>query len=200
MNRPSAYSKGNAGDQVEHPKSSWPMKSGARSCSTCWRTLTKSTSIRGKFSTNLLHSQSSFLHPTTLLLVGAGNFLTNTGIIQGHLLTMNERPFLNMVRLISLHGSKERYLLTNLARSKFGVPSYLISFLSCFTLQCQSDLSISAEIRQVGKGFDYKVSSFNAYDVNGYRFHTTSYEKSRPNAKTTNTGVYTLGVVTHGAE
>jgi hypothetical protein len=25
----------------------WPMKSGARSCSTCWQTLTKSTSIRG---------------------------------------------------------------------------------------------------------------------------------------------------------
>jgi hypothetical protein len=97
-----------------------------------------------------------------LLLVGAGIFLLNTGIIQGHLLTMNERPFFNMVRLISLHGSKERYLLTNLARSKFGVPSCLISFLSCLSLQCQRDVSISAELRQVAKGFDYKVSSFNA--------------------------------------
>ena len=160
----------------------------------------KSTSIRGKFSTNLLHSQSSFLHPTTLLLVGAGKFLTNTGIIQGHLLTMNERPFLNMVRLISLHGSKERYLLTNLARSKFGIPSCLISFLSCFTLQCLSDLSISAELRQVGKGFDYKVSLFNAYDVNGYRFHTIGYKKSRPNARTTNIRVFTPGVVTPDAD
>jgi hypothetical protein len=47
----------------------------------------------------------------------------------------------------------------------------------------------------VARGCEYKVSSFNAYDVNGYRFHTTGYEKSRPNAKTTNTGVYTPGVV-----
>ena len=36
--------------------------------------------------------------------------------------------------------------------------------------------------------------------MNGYRFHTTSYEKSRPNAKTTNTGVYTPGVVTPDTE
>ena len=83
----------------------------------------------------------NFLHPT-LLLVGVGNFLINTGIIQGHLLTMNERPFFNIVRLISLHGSKERYLLTNLARSKFGVSSCLISFLM---------LELA-----VPKGFDYK--------------------------------------------
>lgn len=113
---------------------------------------------------------------------------------------MNERPFFNMVRLISLHGSKERYLLTNLGRFNFGVPSCLISFLSYLSLQCQSDLSISVELRQVARGFDYKVSSFNAYDVNGYRFHTTSYEKSRPNPRTTNTGVFTPGVVTPGEE
>jgi hypothetical protein len=105
-----------------------------------------------------------------------------------------------MARLISLHGSKERYLLNNLGCSKFCVPRCLISFLSCLSLQCQSDFSISAELRQVAKGFDYKVSSFNTYDVNGYRFHTTSYEKSRPNRKTTNTGVFTPGVVTPGAE
>ena len=43
----------------------------------------------------------------------------------------------------------------------------------------------------MARGFDYKVSSFNAYDVNGYRFHTTSYEKSRPNPRTTNTRVFT---------
>ena len=106
---------------------------------------------------------------------------------------MNERPFWNMVRLISLHGSKERYLLTNLARSKFGVPSCLISFLSCLSLQCQSDLSISVKLRQVAKGFDYKVLSFNAYDVNGYRFHTTRYDQSCPNPRTMNTGVFTPG-------
>jgi len=118
----------------------------------------------------------NFLHPTTLMLLGAGNFLIHTGIIQGHLLIMNERLFFNMVRLISLHGSKERYLLTDYKVSS-RTPSCLISFLSCLRLQCQSDLSISSELRQVGRGFDYKVSSFSAYDVNGFRFHTTSYDK-----------------------
>jgi hypothetical protein len=63
----------------------------------------------------------------------------------------------------------------NLALTKFDVPSCLSS------------------LRQVANGFDYKVLSFNAYDVNGYRFHTTRYKQSRPNPKTTNTGVYTPG-------
>jgi hypothetical protein len=48
----------------------------------------------------------------------------------------------------------------------------------------------------VAKGFDYKVSSFNAYDVNVYRFHTTSYEKSRPKPRTMNIRVFTPEVVT----
>jgi len=33
--------------------------------------------------------------------------------------------------------------------------------------------------------------SFTGYDVNGYRFHTTRHEQSRPNRRTTNTGVFT---------
>jgi hypothetical protein len=36
--------------------------------------------------------------------------------------------------------------------------------------------------------------------VNGYRFHTTGYQKSRPNARTTNTGVFTPRVVTPDAD
>ena len=52
----------------------------------------------------------------------------------------------------------------------------------------------------MAKGFYCKVSSFNAYDVNGYRFHTTDYEKNRANARTTNTGVFTPGVVTPDAD
>jgi hypothetical protein len=59
------------------------------------------------------------------------------------------------------------------------------------SLQCQRDASISAKLWQVANGFDYKVSSFNAYDVNGYRFHTTRYKQSQPNPRTTNTGVFT---------
>jgi hypothetical protein len=30
------------------------------------------------------------------------------------------------------------------------------------------------------------------YDVNGFRFHTTAYEESRPNRRTTNSGVVTI--------
>ena len=52
---------------------------------------------------------------------------------------------------------------------------------------------MSQELRQVAKGFDRRVKSFNGYDVNGFRFHTSSYEQSRPNRKTTNSGVCTSG-------
>ena len=66
--------------------------------------------------------------------------------------------------------------------------------LSYLNLQCQRDVSISAELRQVvANGFDYRVLSFNAYDVNGYRFHTTRYEESRPIPRTMNTGIFTPG-------
>ena len=60
-------------------------------------------------------------------------------------------------------------------------------------LQGQTDSSMSAELRQVADGFSYRVKSFNIYDVNGYRFHTMRYEQSRPNQRTTNTGIFTPG-------
>ena len=53
---------------------------------------------------------------------------------------------------------------------------------------------MSVELRQVADGCAYRVKSFTGYDVNGYRFHTTSHEQSRPNRRTTNTGVFTLGL------
>ena len=34
---------------------------------------------------------------------------------------------------------------------------------------------------------------YEKYDVNGYRFHTESHQKNRPNPKTINTGVFTRG-------
>ena len=51
-----------------------------------------------------------------------------------------------------------------------------------------------AELRQVADGFDYRVRPFFYYDVNGYRFCTTSYEQSRPNQKTTSSRVFTPGI------
>jgi hypothetical protein len=53
---------------------------------------------------------------------------------------------------------------------------------------------MSAELRQVADGFTYRVRSFSVYDVNGYRFCTTNHEASRPNRKTTNSGVFTPGL------
>ena len=52
---------------------------------------------------------------------------------------------------------------------------------------------MSAELRQVAAGCALRVRSFAAYDVNGYRFHTTSYKESWPNRRTTNFGVFTPG-------
>jgi hypothetical protein len=53
---------------------------------------------------------------------------------------------------------------------------------------------MSAELRQVADGFDYRVRSYPGYDVNGYRFWMRSHEASRPNRKTTNSGVFTPGL------
>ena len=53
---------------------------------------------------------------------------------------------------------------------------------------------MSAELRQVANGFAYRVRKFSGYDINGYRFRTTSYDQSRPNRKTTCSGVFTPGL------
>ena len=53
---------------------------------------------------------------------------------------------------------------------------------------------MSAELRQVADGCAYRVRSFTGYDVNGYRFHTTSHEQGWPNRRTTNIGVFTQGL------
>lgn len=52
---------------------------------------------------------------------------------------------------------------------------------------------MSQELRQVANGFDNKVKAYSGYDVNGYHFHTRSYEQARPHRKTTNSGVCTPG-------
>jgi hypothetical protein len=53
---------------------------------------------------------------------------------------------------------------------------------------------MSAELRQVANGFAYRVKKYSGYDVNGYRFCTTNYDKSWPNWKTTCSGVFTPGL------
>jgi hypothetical protein len=53
---------------------------------------------------------------------------------------------------------------------------------------------MSAELRQVANSFAYRFKKYSGYDVNGYRFRTTNYDKSRPNRKTTCSGVITPGL------
>jgi hypothetical protein len=50
---------------------------------------------------------------------------------------------------------------------------------------------MSAELRQVANGFAYRVKKYSRYDVNGYHFCITNYDQSRPNRKTTCSGVFT---------
>jgi hypothetical protein len=50
---------------------------------------------------------------------------------------------------------------------------------------------MNPKVRQVLGDFSFRVNSYNFYDVNGYRLHTTKYEEQRPNLRTTNNGVCT---------
>ena len=50
---------------------------------------------------------------------------------------------------------------------------------------------MTPELRQVADGCAYRVMSYSGYDVNGFRFHTKRHEQSRPNRRTTNSGVCT---------
>ncbi len=52
---------------------------------------------------------------------------------------------------------------------------------------------MDAELRQVANGFDYKVRSFDKYNINGYHFRTFGKELSMPDLKTTNCSVSAIG-------
>jgi len=48
---------------------------------------------------------------------------------------------------------------------------------------------MDAELRQIANGFDFKVHTYEKYDISGYRFRTGRKEQSMPDRKTTNSGV-----------
>ena len=50
-----------------------------------------------------------------------------------------------------------------------------------------------ADLKDFARGFTSSAKKLNAYDVNGYRFHTHSYDTNRPGQKTINSGVVTPG-------
>ena len=74
---------------------------------------------------------------------------------------------------------------------KKGAGRGMPDFISWFKQQSRNDASMSPELRQIANGCEYRVMSYNAYDVNGYRFHTKRYDESRPNRRTTNFQVCT---------
>ena len=51
---------------------------------------------------------------------------------------------------------------------------------------------MDAELGQVANGFDYKVHSFDKYDINGYRFRSYGKELSMADRKSTNCCVYAI--------
>jgi hypothetical protein len=51
---------------------------------------------------------------------------------------------------------------------------------------------MNSDLRNIAHGF-HSVKSFDAYDVNGYRFHTHEYTTKRANRKTINSGVLCEG-------
>ena len=52
---------------------------------------------------------------------------------------------------------------------------------------------MNPDLRKIAKGFSSPVNAFDAYDVNGYRFHTHEYTQRRANRKTINSGVVCEG-------
>ena len=56
-------------------------------------------------------------------------------------------------------------------------------------LQCLKVSSIDNALRQISFGFRKMVTSYGAYDVNGYRYRSEEYERTRSKLTTINTGV-----------
>ena len=49
--------------------------------------------------------------------------------------------------------------------------------------------TIDSALRQIFYGFRKMVTSYGAYDVNGYRFRSEKYERTKSKLTTVNTGV-----------
>jgi len=49
--------------------------------------------------------------------------------------------------------------------------------------------TIDSALRQISYGFRKMVTSYGAYDVNGYRFRSEKYERTKSKLTTVNTGV-----------
>ncbi|KAL6597843.1 hypothetical protein ACP70R_041150 [Stipagrostis hirtigluma subsp. patula] len=62
-------------------------------------------------------------------------------------------------------------------------------FVDWFKQACREDANVDSDLRNLAIGCSPRVLSYNSYDVNGYRFRSERYERSRADLRTVNTGV-----------
>jgi hypothetical protein len=95
-------------------------------------------------------------------------------------------------------GKEDLILLTVLGACKLFIFLTLMSFsllhevviLTVYYLQCTKTPNIHDDLRQLSYG-TVTCRTFSRYDVNGFRFRSGQFEKSRPRAATRNTRVVT---------
>ncbi|XP_066374367.1 uncharacterized protein [Miscanthus floridulus] len=63
------------------------------------------------------------------------------------------------------------------------------NFFDWFKAHCKVNASIHKALRQLSYGFTRRVSTYGCYDIDGYRFRSQAYEKTRVGLATTNYGV-----------
>ena len=56
-------------------------------------------------------------------------------------------------------------------------------------MQCLQNPTIDSALRELSFGFRRMVTSYGVYDVNGYRFRSEEYERTKPRLTTVNSGV-----------
>ena len=74
-----------------------------------------------------------------------------------------------------------------------------VVILTVYYLQCTKTPNIHEDLRQLSYG-TVTCRTFGRYDVNGFRFRSDQFEKSRPRAATRNTGVLTRALDALGRE
>jgi hypothetical protein len=123
------------------------------------------------------------------------NFFMNSGIDQGTQLHRNMILFLERVWEmdcpISFPGSNVTYVLSLLKRSVYELN--LASF-NLWILAGPKRTVCECRVETSTNDIAYRVKKYSGYDVNGYCFRTTNYDQSRPNRKTTCSGVFTPGL------
>ncbi|XP_040380983.1 uncharacterized protein LOC102709376 isoform X2 [Oryza brachyantha] len=130
------------------------------------------TSPRGIRSLSLEEYEAAFLYILTNMLEMDGLFKK---FDEKHWKS-RIKPKPEQLRDLRLNGWKT-------SRGKHG-PDFFDWFKECMVTS-----SIDIALHQISYGFRQRVSSYGCYDVNGYRFRSEEYERTRFGLTTVNTGV-----------